>query len=107
MEPNKDYINIVITQTNYNEKEAQEKLIEHDNNYLEVIKNYLNPSKIKKDNSKKKTTNQLMYGEFRNLMDDASRNHRIQKEKEDKINQFIQNINIQKKKEKEEKEKNS
>ncbi len=103
MEPDKEIINIIIRQTNYNENEAKQKLIEHDNNYLEVIKNYMNPSKIKNNNNntkKKKTTNQLMYGEFRNLMDDASRNYRIQKEKEDKINQIIGNIKYEKEKEK-------
>ena len=100
MEPDKEIINIIIRQTNYDENVAKQKLIEYDNNYLEVIKNYMNPSKIKKKNmNEKKTTNQLMYGEFRNLMDDASRNHRIQKEKEDKINQIIQNIKKEKEKE--------
>jgi len=54
MEPDKEIINIIIRQTNYNENEAKQKLIEHDNNYLEVIKNYMNPSKIKNNNTKKK-----------------------------------------------------
>ena len=100
MEPDKEIINIIIRQTNYDENVAKQKLIEYDNNYLEVIKNYMNPSKIKNNNNNtKKTTNQLMYSEFRNLMDDASRNYRIQKEKEDKINQIIQNIKKEKEKE--------
>ena len=105
MAVDKKVIDLIIRQTNYDETEAMNKLLEHDNDYLKVIKNYMNPTNIKTtnhiDNRPKKTTNQLMYGEFRNLMDESAKNYRIKKEKEDKINQIIQNINIEKKKEKE------
>ena len=105
MAVDKKVIDLIIRQTNYDETEAMNKLLEHDNDYLKVIKNYMNPTNIKTtnhiDNHPKKTTNQLMYGEFRNLMDESAKNYRIKKEKEDKINQIIQNINIEKKKEKE------
>lgn len=101
MEPDKESIALIIRQTNYNEDEAKSKLIEHNNNYLEVIKNYMNPSNNKPSiNNNKKTTNQLMYGEFRTLMDDASKKYRIKKEKEDKINQIIHNLKKEKEKEK-------
>ena len=36
-----------------------------------------------------------MYGEFRTFLDDACKNYRIKKDKEDKINQIIENIKIQ------------
>lgn len=105
MAVDKKVIDLIIRQTNYDETEAMNKLLEHDNDYLKVIKNYMNPTTIKTDkhfdNRPKKTTNQLMYCEFRNLMDDSAKNYRIKKDKEDKINQIIQNINIEKEKEKE------
>ncbi len=95
----KKIIELIIRQTDYDENEAKNKLIEYNNDYIKVIKNYMNPSNKKKDdNINKQTTNQAMYSEFRNLMDSASQNYRIKKEKEDKINQLIHNINKEKKK---------
>ena len=53
-----DLCSLVMRQTDYNEEQAKQKLIEYDNNYLEVIKNYINPSKINNNNNNtKKTTN--------------------------------------------------
>jgi len=110
MAVDKKVIDLIIRQTNYDETEAMNKLLEHDNDYLKVIKNYINPTNIKTynhtDNRPKKTTNQLMYGEFRNLMDESCKNYRIKKDKEDKINQIIQNINMEKEKEKEREKEN-
>tara|TARA_B100000123_G_C25716292_1_gene422321 strand:- start:755 stop:1009 length:255 start_codon:yes stop_codon:yes gene_type:complete len=78
-----DCINIIIRQTNYNQDEAKQKLIDHNNDYLEVIKKYINSdSDSDKTNSniKNTTNNQLIYKEFRNIMDSASKNYRIHKE---------------------------
>ena len=94
MDVNKEIIELIIRQTNYNEDEAKQKLLEYNNDYLKVIKNYMS-SENNIINTEKKTTNQLMYGEFRTFLDDACKNYRIKKDKEDKINQIIENIKIQ------------
>ena len=37
-------ISLIKSQTNYNEEQAKIKLEEHDGNYMNVIKEYLNPN---------------------------------------------------------------
>ena len=48
-------ISLIISQTNYTEEEAKNKLEEWNGNYINVIKEYLNPNfKKKKKRGKKK-----------------------------------------------------
>ena len=65
-------INIIINQTNYDENQAKDKLLEHNENIIKVIEEYLNITYTKK---KEVSTNQKIYGEIRNLMDTSSKNH--------------------------------
>ena len=67
--PNEEDINIIITQTNYTREKAIEKLLEWENNYMNVIKEYLNPNFQNKTNEKKITNNQKIFSEIRNFMD--------------------------------------
>ena len=58
-------ISLIKSQTNYSEEEAKIKLEEHDGNYMNVIKEYLNPN-FRNSNKKveKKTVNEkMMYEE--------------------------------------------
>ena len=58
-----------MNQTNYSEETALEKLQKWDNNYMNVIREYLNPNFNKPKNIvKTKSVNQMVMTEIRNLM---------------------------------------
>jgi hypothetical protein len=85
----KEIINLVMRQTDYTEEQVKEKLKKWNNNYINVIKEYLNPNfnkKVKKTESK--TLNQQMMGEIRNFMDDVY----IKFENRKKYNQYVNAI---------------
>ena len=54
---------LIVKQTNYTDKEAQMKLEQWEGNYINVIKEYLNPNfnkkKKRKGNKKCKSTNDV------------------------------------------------
>ena len=81
----KEVINLVMRQTDYTEEQTQEKLKQWNNNYINVIKEYLNPefnkNEIKQTN---KTLNQQMMREIRTFMDDVY----IKFENRKKYNQY-------------------
>lgn len=81
--------NIVMRQTDYDEEQAKNKLNEHNNDVLAVIKEYLGPKK-NVDTNKCKSINQMIYGEIRTLMDDAAATYRVKKELEERKQQAIQ-----------------
>jgi hypothetical protein len=67
----KDIINLVKNQTNYTEEEIKKKLKLYDNNYMLIIKEYLN---IKpKQTSVNKSTNQIIMGEIRYFLDNKKK----------------------------------
>ncbi len=70
----KALVDLVIRQTDYDEDKAMIKLIEWNYNYLNVIKEYMNPNfqNVKKE-EKTGTKNQMIYGEIRNFMDDVNK----------------------------------
>lgn len=69
-------INLIKNQTNYTDDEALDKLKQWNNNYLLVIKEYLNPNfNEKKEITNTKSTNQLIMGEIRNFMDKSSKTY--------------------------------
>lgn len=79
-------IDLVCRQTNYTRDEATEQLKKHKGNYINVVKEYLNPTK-KSDmvNKTVKSTNQRIYSEIRGFMDTAARNYEKQKEMKEYI----------------------
>ena len=86
----KEVINLVMRQTDYNEEQTKEKLKQWNNNYINVIKEYLNPNFNKKETKKStKTLNQQMMGEIRSFMDDVY----IKFENRKRYNQYINIIN--------------
>ena len=81
----KEVINLVMRQTAYTEEQTQEKLKQWNNNYINVIKEYLNPEFNKKEiKQTTKTLNQQMMGEIRTFMDDVY----IKFENRKKYNQY-------------------
>jgi len=72
----KNLVKLIKSQTNYTDEEAIEKLNEWNNDYIKVIKEYLNPNfQNKKVEQKKMSTNQKMMSEIRNFMDEASQTY--------------------------------
>jgi hypothetical protein len=86
----KEVINLVMRQTDYTEEQTKEKLKQWNNNYIYVIKEYLNPNFNKKETKKStKTLNQQMMGEIRSFMDDVY----IKFENRKRYNQYVNVIN--------------
>ena len=70
-----EIIKLVQRQTNYDEDTVKEKLKEHNNNYINVIKEYI-VGTTKKEETKeeiKKSVNQQIFGEIRGFMDDVNK----------------------------------
>ena len=67
----KDIINLVKNQTNYTEDEIKKKLKLYNNNYMLIIKEYLN---IKpKQTNVNQSTNQMIMGEIRYFLDNKKK----------------------------------
>merc|ERR1712054_572256 len=84
-------IEMVVRQTNYSFDEAKSKLEKYDNNYMRVIKEALGINETIQSN-KVETTNQVIYKEIRNFMDNASNNYRKNKEMEEKKEEIIEKL---------------
>ena len=82
----KALVDLVIRQTDYDEDKAMIKLIEWNYNYLNVIKEYMNPNfqNVKKE-EKTGTKNQMIYGEIRNFMDDVNKQALWRKRQKEKM----------------------
>ena len=62
-------LKLVMSQTNYTEEEATDKLKKWDNDFIKVIKEYLNPEFEKKKKEKSVSLNQKVIGEIRKFKD--------------------------------------
>lgn len=95
MNNNKRYngaIALIKSQTNYTEKEAKEKLEKWEGNYMNVIKEYLNPNFNKKKEVNTKSTNEKMMYEIRNFMDTANAGYLRRKKEEEKKNEYLKKV---------------
>lgn len=96
MSNNKRYegaISLIISQTDYDVEKAKKQLEKWDGNYINVIKEYLNPNfNKKKEKQANKSTNEKMMYEIRNFMDTANSDYLKRKEMEDKKKQYLKNI---------------
>ena len=64
-----DNIEIILRQTNYNYAEAKDKLLQNDNNYMAVIRLYLNNGVLENTEvNKPLSLNQQTYKEIRKFM---------------------------------------
>lgn len=78
--------NLVMRQTDYDETTADLMLERHNYDVMAVVRGFLNPEPVEEKNSKNDlvvSANQQIYGEIRNMMDNASTNYRRQKEAEE------------------------
>ena len=85
-------IALIKSQTNYTEEECKEKLDKWEGNYMNVIKEYLNPDFNKKKEDNKKSTNEKMMYEIRNFMDTANAGYLRRKEEEEKKTAYLKNV---------------
>jgi hypothetical protein len=83
----KQQIQFIITQTNYDEMEAIQKLEEHKNDVIKVVSDYLGIGP-KIDDNASKTKNQKVFSVIRDIMDSGSRNFIIQQERSKKIEEL-------------------
>ena len=73
---------IVRRQTDYSDDQIIKKLKEHNNNIIDIVREYMKPSKSIEPKIIKKcpsTTNQKIFGQIRKLMDDAGEAYRKKK----------------------------
>lgn len=86
-------IALIKTQTNYTEEEAKEKLEKWEGNYMNVIKEYLNPNfNIKKQKVDKRSTNEKMMTEIRGFMDGACLDFQKRKAEEEKKQAYLKKV---------------
>ena len=74
----KEVIKLVCRQTDYTELEAEEKLKEKNYNYLDVIKDYMNPNR--KTAVYSKSLNQEIFTNIRRFLDSDKNNLELQKD---------------------------
>ena len=87
-------IKMVMRQTDYDEEKTKEKLKEHHNNYETVIKEYMGVDIHKKKTTNYHSTNQAIYGEIRNMMDNAADNYRKLQEIEKKRQEYLEKMRL-------------
>ena len=74
---------VVMRQTEYTEEQALKKLQEFNFDVMAVVRDYMGIN-IKNIEPPVKSVNQQIYGEIRNMMDNAASNYRIKKEMDEK-----------------------
>jgi septum formation topological specificity factor MinE len=83
----KQQIQFIVSQTNYDECEALQKLESCSNDVMKVVSDYLGITP-KEDVNLKKTKNQKVYSVIRDIMDKGSNNYRMQQEKAKKVEEM-------------------
>jgi hypothetical protein len=71
------HLKLVMSQTNYTEDEARNKLKQFNSDYMKVLKDYMNLDVNKKE-MKIKSVNQEMFKQMRNHLDSSMREYREQ-----------------------------
>jgi len=72
-------VDMILRQTNYDKTTAEQKLIEYNNDAVQVIRAYLNADKVSTSSTTKLSTNQQIYKEIRGMMDDAAKKYQERK----------------------------
>ena len=83
----KQQIQFIMTQTNYDEIEATQKLEACNNDVMKVVGEYLGIAP-KKDENANKTKNQKVFSVIRDIMDSGSRNFMMQQDRAKKIEEM-------------------
>ena len=80
-------VELIMRQTDYTDEMTRTKLKLWENNYLNVIKEYMNPNFQVQPEEKSSTKNQMIYGEIRNFMDDVNKQQLQRKRRTEYIEQ--------------------
>jgi len=72
---NETHIKQIMSQTNYSEEVARNKLIEYNYDFMRVLKNYMGIPE-KKENNKIKSINQEIYKQIRGNLDQTMKDYR-------------------------------
>lgn len=90
MSLNRTLIDVIIRQTDYTEEKAIEKLTEHKNDVIAIVREYMGVVKPPTRNDLvKSSTNQQIFSEIRNLMDDAAKTYQTKKAYEKRKEEYI------------------
>ena len=79
IEINEEHISMIMRQTDYTRETAQQKLQEHKNDIMSVIREYMAPSSNASAQVPKKSVNQQIYKEIRGMMDEAAKRYEAEK----------------------------
>ena len=77
----------IMRQTDYDKDKSLQKLKEHDLDIIRIVREWMGVS-IKKE--KKRTTNQMVFAEFRSFLDKAANNYYKKKEAEENQKAYLQ-----------------
>jgi hypothetical protein len=77
-----DTLSLIMRQTGYDRDTAQQKMVEHNNDVMQVIREYMAPAKPIKKCTTKLSVNQQIYKEIRGMMDDAAKRYELEKAKQ-------------------------
>jgi hypothetical protein len=82
-------INMICRQTDYDHENAKKRLEAVDYDYIQVLNDFfgITPTTVTPTNNK--STNQQIYGEIRNLMDNGARQFRLDQEYADKYTKHM------------------
>ena len=100
----KQQIQFIMTQTNYDESEATQKLEACNNDVMKVVGEYLGIG-VKEDENVKNTKNQKVFSVIRDIMDSGSRKYMMQQERAKKIEEMKKAMEMKKQNEQNEKTK--
>lgn len=76
---NPPLVELIMRQTNYDKDVAEQKLKDHNNDYMQVIREYMTPSNKKPVCTTRLSVNQQIYKEIRSMMDDAAKKYEAEK----------------------------
>mgnify|MGYP001066831034 CR=1 FL=1 len=85
-----EIIKLIMRQTDYTEEQCETKLLEWNNNYLNVIKEYINPDFYKKKPKIYTSRNQGIMTELRGFMDNVNREYYKKKEAGERYKKFLE-----------------
>lgn len=84
-----EIIKLIMRQTNYTEEESKAKLLEWNNNYLNVIKEYINPDFYNKKPKVYKSRNQGIMTEIRGFMDTINKEYYRKKDAAEHYKKYL------------------
>lgn len=86
-----DACNRIMRQTDYNYDVSLEKLKEHNMNIINVVREWIGVESIQK---KDRSSNQMVFDEFRSFLDDASRNYYKKKEVQQAQQEYVRQMRL-------------